>query len=135
MLTGGCLCGAIRYEVGGVPFNATLCHCADCRSVAGAPAVAWFSARPLDLRFVAGSPNTFDSSAGVRRGFCPACGTPLTYQSAADEIDITTCSLDHPEAVPPVDQTWTRQRLPWIPVGDGLPCFGASRSAGPEPRR
>jgi len=39
----------------------------------------------------------------------------------ADEIDVTTCTLDEPERLPPEDHTWTRSRLPWIRLADGLP--------------
>jgi hypothetical protein len=41
MLTGGCYCGAVRYETDGEPFHETICHCADCRRIVGAASVAW----------------------------------------------------------------------------------------------
>jgi hypothetical protein len=132
MVTGGCYCGRVRYEAAGALFHATLCHCADCRRIAAAPMVAWFSVASAGLRFVAGAPKYFASSAKVTRGFCAACGTPLTYQHAdfADEIDITTCSLDSPEHVAPRDHTYTRERLPWVRTADGLPQFPAARADG-----
>jgi hypothetical protein len=130
MITGGCFCGRIRYEARGEPFNATICHCADCRRVTGAPVVAWFSVMPSALRFVSGEPKRFASSAAVVRSFCPDCGTPLTFQHRGfpAEIDITTCSLDDPELVPPRDHVRTRRRLSWIHLADGLPKHPASRS-------
>ena len=105
MLTGGCFCGQLRYEIRGTPFNCTICHCVDCRRVAGSPAVAWFSVRPADIAFLSGAPHRFASSKGVTRGFCRQCGTPLTYQrdDLPDELDITTATLDQPEQVPPLD--------------------------------
>jgi hypothetical protein len=66
----------------------------------------------------------------VLRSFCPDCGTPLTYHhlDLPDEIDVTTCSLDRPELVPPQDHTWTERQLPWVHTMDGLPHFPKTRS-------
>ena len=121
MTAGGCFCGRVRYEAGGVPFHATVCHCADCRRVSGAPMVGWFSVVPEALRFTEGAPRLFASSPGVMRGFCDACGTPLTFQDRAGEIDVTICSLDDPEALPPGDHTRTDGQLAWVRLSDGLP--------------
>lgn len=111
------------------PFHATLCHCADCRRISGAPVVGWFSARARDYRILAGAPRTFASSPGVQRSFCPHCGTPLTYKRAdlADELDITLGSLDRPQAVPPQDHTQVAERLDWLVLGDALPRFDRHR--------
>ena len=128
MLEGGCFCGQVRYQADGAPFHATVCHCADCRRVAGAPMVAWFSVRLAGLRFTRGAPARFESSPGVVRGFCAACGTPLTYQNAGlDEIDVALCSLDDPEALPPADHTWTDGQLSWVRLDDGLPRLRRAR--------
>lgn len=125
MLTGGCLCGEIRYEAHGTPFHPTLCHCSMCRRAAGAPVVAWFSVRRDEYRITAGTPARYASSPRVVRTFCPRCGTSLTFESAAhpEEIDVTTASLDDPEAVPPRDHTRAATRLSWMPVTDGLPVY------------
>ena len=131
-LQGGCFCGAVRYETSGAPFNSTLCHCTDCRKASGAPAFAWFSVRAADLRWTAAAPQRFRSSSRATRGFCPACGTTLTWISDdyPDEIDIATASLDDPEAVPPADHTFVRSRLGWMNAHDGLPEYQTTRSAG-----
>jgi hypothetical protein len=132
MLTGGCQCGRVRYETDGVPFHETLCHCVDCRRVTGAPAVAWFSVRTAQLRFVSGAPRRFASSERAMRGFCPDCGTALTFQYNAmpDEIDVTIASLDDPEAVRPLDQLWTRSRPSWMERAAELPAYRTTRKAG-----
>lgn len=125
MLTGGCYCRAIRYEVHSTPFDATLCHCVTCRRVSAAPAVAWFSVSKDGLRWVRGTPKTFESSPGVLRAFCGECGTPLTYAMAAssDVIDVSTCSLDEPGDVPPANHTWTSYRISWDMAVDRLPAY------------
>lgn len=131
-LQGGCFCGAVRYEVKGEIFNSTLCHCTDCRRVSGAPALAWFSARRADFRYTQGEPARFSSSEQVLRGFCPHCGTTLTFEDGRwpEELDITTCSLDDPTSVPPGDHTFVRSRLHWVKLADGLPEYPATRTAG-----
>ena len=129
MLTGGCFCGAVRYEAGGEPFHTTLCHCADCRRVAGAPAVAWFSVATADYRVVAGTPRMFASSARAQRSFCPDCGTGLTFQAHAslDEIDVTIGSLDDPGFVRPEDHTWFASRTSWWEDLETRPRHAGSR--------
>lgn len=130
MLKGGCYCGAIRYEAEGPPSLETNCHCADCRGVTGAPFVAWFTVPASGFRWIAGEPIHFQSSDRATRSFCGRCGTALMFRSkkSPGEVDITTCSLDDPEAVPPKSHTWTRSRLSWIRLADRLPAYPTSRS-------
>jgi hypothetical protein len=124
VLTGGCFCGAIRYEATGAPFHETNCHCSICRRTTGAPFVTWFSVRSSDFRFTGGLPTRFNSTEKGRRSFCPRCGTQLTFENAdfPDEIDVTTSSLDDPNLVAAHDNTRTSSRLSWIRP-DGLPEF------------
>jgi hypothetical protein len=129
MLEGGCFCGFIRYAVDGAPYNATSCHCSICRRLSAAPFVAWFTVEERALRLTAGEPATLRSSDHGTRTFCPRCGTPLTFKSdrAPGEIDVTTCSLEHPELVPPRDHTQASSKLPWVPLTDGLALFPGAR--------
>ena len=122
MLTGGCHCGALRYEAEGEPFERALCHCELCRRTTGAPAVAWFTIRESDLRLT-GEPVRYASSDHAERGFCGRCGAQITFKDAAygDRIDLTTASLDDPEAAPPVEQIWVRSRLHWMADAHALP--------------
>jgi hypothetical protein len=129
MLTGGCFCGAIRYEVIGNPSHRTNCHCSICRRTSGAPFVTWFSVPRSEFRFIRGVPTEFRSSPKAVRCFCPSCGTQLTFQhsDAAEEIDITTCSLDDPQLAHPEDHTWIGSKLQWIELADHLPAFDEAR--------
>jgi hypothetical protein len=122
-LTGGCFCGWVRYEANGTPFHETHCHCSMCRRTTGAPFVTWFSVPRSRFALVRGEPARFKSSAKGERSFCGRCGTQLTFehQDFPGEIDITTCSLDDPNVLPPKDHTWTRSRLDWIALADKLP--------------
>jgi hypothetical protein len=130
IISGGCLCGAVRYEARGELRNITHCHCADCRRSGGAPFVTWASFKRSDFRFTSGQPREL-KWAGRLRSFCPRCGTPLTFLAGpeAEEVDVTVCSFDHPEAVMPSDHTWIEDRLPWVHLADQLPTYGQKRSA------
>ena len=131
MLTGGCFCGRVRYEVLGAPYNETSCHCSICRRTTGAPFVAWFSVARSQFRLT-GEPTRFRSSPKATRSFCPECGTQIAFEleGAGDEIDVTTCSLDEPERVAPADHTRTSSRLAWVKLADGLPQFREAREEG-----
>ncbi|HEY5705305.1 MAG TPA: GFA family protein [Terrimicrobiaceae bacterium] len=128
VICGGCLCGSVRYEVTGVPYNVTHCHCSDCRRSSGAPFVTWASFRRDHFRFLREQPNEL-SWAGRVRSFCSHCGTPLTFFTEPDseEIDVTVCSFDRPETVTPADHTWVEDRLDWIRLADDLPGYRQAR--------
>lgn len=130
MMEGGCFCGFVRYRCDGAPSHETICHCGICRRASGAPFVAWFTVPVSQCTFTAGAPSSFDSSEHGTRTFCPRCGTPLTFRSAhaPGEIDVTTCSLDDPESLPPKDHTHTATRLSWVALDDDLPEFAGRRS-------
>lgn len=129
MLTGGCHCGRIRYEASATTFHETSCHCSTCRRTTGAPFVAWFSVRRGEFQITRGNPTIYASSAQGKRAFCPNCGTQLTFEHVdfADEIDVTTCSLDDPQRVPPKSHIYTGTRLSWVKLADRLPEFSEAR--------
>lgn len=125
---GGCVCGAIRYRVTGKPTNSMICHCRTCRRVAASPVCAWVTF-PARFELMQGRPAEFRSSKPVRRTFCAACGTPLTYEhdDSPGFVDVTTCSLDDPDRFPPTHHSWLSHDLAWVRFGDGLPTFQESR--------
>ncbi|MDJ0788054.1 MAG: GFA family protein [Myxococcota bacterium] len=130
MLRGGCYCRSVRYETSGTPTDRTNCHCSICRRLSAAPFVTWFTVPTADFRFVDGTPVRLQSSSHGTRSFCGQCGTPLTFETSAapGAIDVTTCSLDDPEALPPEDEIETSSRLGWIEAGSVLPSFPGARS-------
>jgi len=117
---GGCLCGAVRYQVTGRPIWTAFCHCRSCRRSTGS-AVAAFAGYAAD-RFacIAGQPAQFESSEGVRRGFCGRCGSPLTYEGPRwpGETHVHIGTLDDPEAFPPEGQGFKKERISWLHIGD-----------------
>jgi hypothetical protein len=130
MIEGGCFCGFVRYRAGGTPSRETNCHCSICRRTSGAAFVTWFTVPDSEFTFTRGEPSRFASSEHGTRTFCPRCGTPIIFRSTRfpAEIDVTTCSLDDPERLPPRDHTRTSSKLAWVELGDRLRSFPEARS-------
>jgi hypothetical protein len=112
---GGCLCGQVRYLILGLPLEVCRCHCQSCRKATGAAGVSWLILKASDFSFAAGQPHFYASSPGIVRGFCPNCGSSLTYVRDAqpDSIDVTVASLDAPQAFAPTAEIWLDDVLPW----------------------
>ncbi len=114
-LTGGCQCGAIRYAIDGVPERVHLCHCRMCQRAVGNVFAALAPVKKVDLVWIAGSPSEYASSSEASRGFCPTCGTPLTFRRHdSDWINVTIGSLDDPSAVPPTFNYGVESRVSWL---------------------
>lgn len=122
---GGCYCGAVRYRVSGRPSNSMICHCRSCRRMSAAPVMPWLTFRKDQFELIRGRLVEFHSSEPVTRRFCPTCGTPLSYEHRhnAATLDLTTCSLDDPNAFAPTHHSWLSDDLAWVRFGDGLPGY------------
>ena len=120
-LTGGCQCGATRYTLTARPTRPSVCHCRMCQRAGGAPYMAFAGVRLSEIEWTR-EPKTFASSSHARRGFCPDCGTPLTYQFRdLDRVSVTISSLDEPNAIPPTMQNGIEARLAWTDGVRDLP--------------
>ncbi len=125
-ITGGCQCGAIRYELLAPPDRVSICHCRDCQMGAGAPMVAW-AVMPKDrLVILKGAPNTVNSSGDSFRQFCGRCGTGLFYVNETflpGLVDVQSVTLDAPSAYPPEAQVQTAEQPDWTVRLHDLPAF------------
>ena len=95
--TGGCLCRAVRYEIGGVLAPPSACHCGQCRRHHGALGV--YTLAPGERYKIKGERHLawYESSPGVRRGFCRVCGSKLFWERVdSGQLDVTMGSLDQP---------------------------------------
>jgi hypothetical protein len=119
LYTGGCACGAVRYETKANPIFENHCQCRDCQKRSGTGH---------------GSYLTFSSQADVtvtgtttewRVAFCPVCGTPvyLTYTAMPDPITVHAASLDDPGRFNPTVVTYGIRALPWDKMETGLKRF------------
>lgn len=114
---GGCLCGAVRYELRGEPYKGGLCHCTDCRKVTGSPFLSYADWRPAQFS-VTGDYATYDG-----RCFCPTCGSRL-FSFGENQVEIYLGSLDDaPYDIAPRLEGWAKRREPWLPILPGMPMF------------
>lgn len=124
---GGCGCGAIRYRVSGAPTWTAGCCCRDCARATGTPYVVWVGFPPGQVEFLAAEPTIHVSSEGVLRGYCPRCGTSLTYgrDPAYEALDpilyVAASTLDAPDTFPPTEVVWYGQRPAWFSLDSEIP--------------
>lgn len=118
MRTGGCLCGALRYELEGEPVVVAICHCRDCQKLSGAGHATGALVATAQLR-LAGSAaryrTTARSGTDVVRTFCPTCGSPISTENSGKPGFITVMlgSLDEPVDWKPSIELFARNRKPW----------------------
>ncbi|HLL30461.1 MAG TPA: GFA family protein [Allosphingosinicella sp.] len=133
MKTGGCLCGAVRYEVEGEPVFTGLCHCRDCQKATGSghvPAMAM----PRSGVKITGETKGFsvvgDSKRTLTRNFCPTCGSLIFSESDGMPglVLLTAGTLDDTSGFKPQVAIYTRSRPQWEHGGEGVPEF-----EGPPP--
>jgi hypothetical protein len=127
--TGGCACGAVRYEIVGEPVLMFHCQCRQCQRDSGAghgSHIAFSGARVS----IAGSPSRWDlvGDRGNRktRSFCGVCGAPLflTSPDKPELFSISPASLDDPGRFAPQVLLWTDAAHPWDHTDPALPSFG-----------
>ncbi|WP_277372607.1 GFA family protein [Pseudomonas sp. AA-38] len=107
-ITGGCLCGQVRFTASGQPYRVGLCHCLDCRKYHG----ALFHASAIFAQDAV----TIEGETGQYGGrhFCLRCGSSV-FSRTADEIELNLGSLDEPNQFTPTYELWTIRREAWLP--------------------
>ena len=128
-MKGGCHCGATRYEVSGTAFDADYCHCRDCQKTIGAPFGAWMDFKREQVRWAGTEPTEYESSKHIRRGFCPDCGSSLSYRSTRhpDYFTLSIASLDDPELVSPNYHIYTDSKVSWLSIDDDCKRYSKER--------
>jgi len=112
MRTGGCQCGAVRFRIRGALGRPSICHCRMCQKQFG----GFFG--PLvtvkgEVEWPRSEPAYFQSSINIARGFCPQCGTPLTYKHPGG-VEIAIGAFDDRSDLAPQIQVNYGSRLPWV---------------------
>ena len=132
--TGGCLCGDIRYEVVKPAIDSGYCQCKMCQRFSGAPIIAGVTFPKDGVRFSKGIPTYYRSSAIAERGFCPRCGSSLTYRPVARRwtgwIFIFAGSFDSGVEFSPEWHLGIESHVPWLSVSDELPKVRCDESPG-----
>lgn len=119
---GGCLCGAVSFEIRGALRQALVCHCRMCQQTHGVPAAYTAAAQSaLHLTDTRGL-KWYSSSPVARRGFCGVCGASLFWERiGADTISIACGSLEPPSGVKIVGHIFMSGKGDYYEVTDGLP--------------
>ena len=132
---GRCQCGAIRYAFDGKPKWIMHCHCADCRRAVSSMLATYIGVRVDQFRYLEGEPAIYDSSPGVKRYFCPKCGTPMAYAGERwpGEVHLFHGTLEDPAQWPPTGHAYVTEQVPWFEVDDHLPRYEKTAGRGIEP--
>ena len=131
-LTGGCNCGAVRFEVTAPLAGASYCHCRRCQRRSGAAASANAHPAPGSFRIVAGEDRlrVWKPEEGGEKWFCGDCGSSLFGRNPrhTDSIGIRMGTFDDDPGVRPSVRQFVAYAAPWEPIpNDGLPRHPESR--------
>lgn len=117
--SGGCQCGAVRFRVDGELGRPSICHCRMCQKAMGGPFGAFVTVKREETTWTREPPAHFQSSNKIRRGFCPKCGTPLTFESEKT-LDIAIFTFDRAAEITPVVQLEPQAGPAWVRDFSGL---------------
>lgn len=121
-LTGGCLCGALRFEARPTSREGYYCHCRMCQLAFGNARAAFINLRKDEVRWLGAEPSYYASSKIARRGFCGHCGTPLSFDYLDSErMDLSVGSFDEPALLTPTSHFAVEMRIANWHADDGLP--------------
>jgi hypothetical protein len=129
-ITGGCLCGKIRYSVCQPPQNIIACHCTHCQKASGAGASHNALVPTNAVTFTSGQPKCFADTAQsgniLNRYFCGDCGSPIYSQRARipEMMVLKVGTLDAPGDMKVIMNIWTNSARPWMtmdPVTERYP--------------
>ena len=126
-LTGGCLCGGVRFEVTEAPLHASYCHCTRCQRRTGTGASAQARIAPGSLRIVQGAElvRSYHPPDGAWKEFCSECGSAL-WSRAPDDPDVMGVRLGAFDGDPGIRPQW-RQFVDYAAVWDPIPDDGLPR--------
>ncbi len=129
--TGGCLCGAVRYESSGDPVFSLQCHCRDCQRASGTAYVAAERVPAAGFRIIAGAPKRHlakaDSGNEITRVFCGDCGSAIYVQVSTrpDLVGLRVGTLDDPSGFRVEADIFVRSAQPWDYMNPDVPKYPA----------
>ena len=132
LMSGGCLCGGVRYQITGECRDIINCHCENCRRTHGHIA-AYTSVRQSELKFTCQHTLQWyhDESPDTFRGFCNCCGASLFWDArdGRGKISVAAGSMDDSRELKTIGHVFVSEAGKYYEINDALPCFETS-SAG-----
>jgi hypothetical protein len=124
-ITGGCLCGAVRYEITGPLLDAGNCHCSMCRKGHGAAFATYANLNPAEFQWTRGEEfvSHYESSANATRIFCSVCGSTLGASTAGKIDSVTLGTVEGNPGIVPRSHIFVGSKAPWHDISDALPQF------------
>lgn len=134
-MTGGCNCGAVRYEISAPLVSASYCHCTRCQRRTGTAAAANGRIAHGSFQVVSGEDclRAWKPGAGFEKWFCGECGSALFSRSASDpgEVGVRLGTLDDDPGIRPSYRQFVNYAAAWEPVpDDGLTQYPEGRTSG-----
>jgi hypothetical protein len=121
-LSGGCLCGNVRFEARPDQREGYYCHCRMCQLAVGNTRAAFINLQKDQVTWTATEPTYFASSKIAKRGFCGKCGSPISFEYLTSlRMDLTVGTFDDPSALKPVSHFAIESRIANWYCDDGLP--------------
>ena len=134
-LSGGCLCGGVRYRIDGSYRDVICCHCENCRRTHGHIA-AYTALRQADLTLVNDETLQWyhDASPDTWRGFCNRCGASLFWDArdGRERISVAAGTLDDSRDLETIGHVFVAEAGTYYRIDDGLPCFQGSNAGALE---
>jgi hypothetical protein len=133
VLTGGCGCGAVRYEIDQPFVSASYCHCTRCQRRTGTAASANGRTAPGSFRLVAGEEHlrSWAPEGGAEKLFCSLCGSAVFSRAAGDppRIGVRLGGIDGDPGIRPQWHQYVAYAAPWEELpDDGLPRYPEAKT-------
>jgi hypothetical protein len=124
---GGCSCGAVRYRLAADPLFVHCCHCLNCQRQTGSAFVINVLIEADRVELLAAQPGPVDVPRGrgkQRIWRCPTCQVAVYSKYTSPKVRFVRAgTLDDPSSVQPDVHIFTRSKLPWVALPEGVPAF------------
>lgn len=139
MVTGGCLCGSVRFEITGPIRNIVHCHCSQCRKAQGSAFATNGIVNAADFRLLAGQDalTGYESTPGQTKYFCKVCGSPILSQTASrpEQVRVRIGTIESDIEERPMAHIFASSKANWETICGDLPQYDSYEPGRDTPRQ